>query len=79
MHDIEALAKRIILIGKGKILYDGTFNKLIKDINTLWILGTIKELLYAFDKTNHTIIIKNIPNKFSSFFSFFLIVEFFIW
>lgn len=30
MHDIEALAKRIILIGKGKILYDGTLNKLIK-------------------------------------------------
>jgi len=28
MHDIEALAKRIILIGKGKILYDGTLNKL---------------------------------------------------
>ena len=28
MADIEALAKRIILIGKGKILYDGTLNKL---------------------------------------------------
>lgn len=31
MHDIEALAKRIILIGKGMILYDGTLNKLIKE------------------------------------------------
>ena len=30
MYDIEALAKRIILIGKGKILYDGTLNKLMK-------------------------------------------------
>jgi len=30
MHDIEALAKRIILIGKGKILYDGTLNNLKK-------------------------------------------------
>ena len=30
MNDIEALAKRIILIGKGKILYDGTLNKLKK-------------------------------------------------
>ena len=31
MNDIEALAKRIILIGKGTILYDGTLNKLKKD------------------------------------------------
>lgn len=28
MADIEALAKRIILIGKGKVLYDGTLKKL---------------------------------------------------
>lgn len=28
MSDIEALAKRIILIGKGQILYDGTINDL---------------------------------------------------
>ena len=28
MQDIEALAKRIILIGKGQILYDGSLNKL---------------------------------------------------
>ncbi|MDO4962710.1 MAG: ATP-binding cassette domain-containing protein [bacterium] len=28
MQDIEALAKRIILIGKGKVLYDGTLTKL---------------------------------------------------
>ena len=31
MSDIEALAKRIILIGKGKILYDGTLSKLKKE------------------------------------------------
>ena len=30
MNDIECLAKRIILIGKGTILYDGTLNKLKK-------------------------------------------------
>ena len=30
MYDIEALAKRIILIGKGRILYDGTLNNLMK-------------------------------------------------
>lgn len=28
MSDIEALAKRIILIGKGRVLYDGTLKKL---------------------------------------------------
>ena len=31
MSDIEALAKRIILIGKGKILYDGSLSKLKKN------------------------------------------------
>ena len=31
MSDIEALAKRIILIGKGKLLYDGSLNKLKKE------------------------------------------------
>ena len=30
MTDIEALAKRIILIGKGRILYDGSLNYLKK-------------------------------------------------
>ena len=28
MSDIDALAKRIILIGKGKVLYDGSLKKL---------------------------------------------------
>ena len=28
MNDIEALTNRIILIGKGKLLYDGTFSKI---------------------------------------------------
>jgi ABC-2 type transport system ATP-binding protein len=29
VHDIEALAKRVILIGKGEILYDGAFDALM--------------------------------------------------
>jgi len=35
MADIEALAKRIILIGKGRKLYDGTLKKLQKDYDYL--------------------------------------------
>ncbi|MBR1376762.1 MAG: ATP-binding cassette domain-containing protein [Bacilli bacterium] len=35
MSDIEALAKRIILIGKGSILYDGTIGKLKKNYDYL--------------------------------------------
>lgn len=34
MSDIEALAKRIILIGKGKVLYDGLLSNLKKNYNT---------------------------------------------
>ena len=33
MEDIKALAKRIILIGKGKKLYDGTISNLEKNYN----------------------------------------------
>lgn len=35
MADIEALAKRIILIGKGKVLYDGSLSKLKKEYDYL--------------------------------------------
>jgi len=35
MSDIEALAKRIILIGKGEVLYDGTLNNLQKHYDYL--------------------------------------------
>ena len=35
MADIEALAKRIILIGKGSILYDGSLSKLKKEYDYL--------------------------------------------
>lgn len=35
MSDIEALAKRIILIGKGSVLYDGSLTKLRRKYDTL--------------------------------------------
>ncbi|MBO5529887.1 MAG: ATP-binding cassette domain-containing protein [Bacilli bacterium] len=46
MMDIDALAKRIILIGKGKILYDGSLKKLKTEY------GSYKSIIV---KTNDTI------------------------
>ena len=50
MFDIEALAKRIILIGRGEILYDGTLNNLKKKY------GSYKSIII---NTKEKIIIKN--------------------
>ena len=52
MSDIEALAKRIILIGKGRILYDGTLKNLKEKY------GNTRHILV---NTNNTI--KNITKK----------------
>ena len=56
MLDIEALAKRIILIGKGRILYDGTLQKLKKKYDYIRTINI---------KTNDTVDIKEdyIVNK----------------
>ena len=51
MYDIEALDKRIILIGKGKILYDGTLDNLMKTY------GSYKSITI---KTNEKIKFENI-------------------
>ena len=51
MSDIEALAKRIILIGKGKILYDGTLQKLKNKYgNNKKVIITTKNRLNSFNK-----------------------------
>lgn len=68
MHDIEALAKRIILIGKGKILYDGTLKKLIKDY------GSYKSVTVV---TNEKITVKNMKgiikrNKINGGYNFII-------
>lgn len=48
MNDIEALAKRIILIGNGQILYDGN----IKTLKTKY--GSYKNIkIYTKDKINN--------------------------
>ena len=50
MSDITQLAKRVILIGKGKVLYDGSLRKLINNYSTLKYLNI---------KTNDKLTIRN--------------------
>ena len=50
MSDMTALAKRVILIGKGKVLYDGTLRKLLNSY------GSIK---YLSIKTKDKLTIRN--------------------
>ena len=50
MADIEALAKRIILIGKGRKLYDGTLTKLKKQYDYLRKIKVITKDKFNIDK-----------------------------
>lgn len=57
MSDIEALAKRIILIGKGQILYDGTLN----DLKNKY--GNLKKIIVNTNSKIKNIIKKGIVNQ----------------
>ena len=60
MSDIEALAKRIILIGKGQILYDGTLQKLKNKYgNNKKIIITTKNKLESINKKGIINFVKN--------------------
>ena len=51
MNDIEALAKRVILIGKGSVLYDGSLQKLKKKYDTYkYITVETKEKINSMKK-----------------------------
>lgn len=50
MADIEALAKRIILIGKGQVLYDGTLSKLKKNYDYLRKITIVTHDKLTLDK-----------------------------
>lgn len=51
MADIEYLAKRIIMIGKGKVLYDGSLNNLKRKYDTRkYITVNTKEKIKSFRK-----------------------------
>ncbi len=57
MMDIDTLAKRIILIGKGKILYDGSLKKLKTEY------GSYKNIIVKTDDTIKEIKLKGIISK----------------
>ena len=57
MMDIDALAKRIILIGKGKILYDGSLDKLKNEY------GSYKKISIKTNDTIKEINLKGIISK----------------
>ena len=57
MQDIDALAKRIILIGKGQILYDGSLNKLKHKY------GSYKSIIVNTKNTINEVKLKGIISK----------------
>jgi len=61
MADIEALAKRIILIGKGKLLYDGSLTKLKKKYDYLRKIKVITKDKITL-KEDYIVEQKNIDN-----------------
>ncbi|MBR6689904.1 MAG: ATP-binding cassette domain-containing protein [Bacilli bacterium] len=61
MADIEALAKRIILIGKGKLLYDGSLNLLKKKYDYLRKITVISKDKLKIEE-DYVIQQKNIEN-----------------
>lgn len=63
MADIEALAKRIILIGNGNILYDGTLQNLKKKYDYLRIVKVITNDKLDIDK-EYIVSKKNIDGGF---------------
>ena len=69
MTDIEALAKRIILIGKGELLYDGTLSNLKKKY------GSYKEVLVSTNEKIDKIRLKGIVKKSKNINGYSFIID----
>lgn len=69
MTDIEALAKRIILIGKGELLYDGTLSNLKKKY------GSYKEVLVNTNEKIDKIRLKGIIKKSKNINGYSFIID----
>lgn len=69
MTDIAALAKRIILIGKGELLYDGTLSNLKKKY------GSYKEVLVSTNEKIDKIRLKGIIKKSKNINGYSFIID----
>lgn len=69
MTDIEALAKRIILIGKGELLYDGTLSNLKKKY------GSYKEVLVSTNEKIDKIRLNGIIKKSKNINGYSFIID----
>ena len=69
MTDIEALSKRIILIGKGELLYDGTLSNLKKKY------GSYKEVLVSTNEKIDKIRLKGIIKKSKNINGYSFIID----
>lgn len=69
MTDIEALAKRIILIGKGELLYDGSLSNLKKKY------GSYKEVLVSTNEKIEKIRLKGIIKKSKNINGYSFIID----
>lgn len=59
MGDVEALTDRVMLIGKGEILYDGSFNKMKSRYNTTNILTIDYDTSRDILPPQHTALLSN--------------------
>ena len=59
MHDIEALCKRVLVIHKGKTLYDGNFDELINKVNPR------RKLQFEFSVIPNGNILKKLTSKYN--------------
>ena len=59
MGDVEALTDRVMLIGKGQILYDGSFNQMKSKYNTINILTVDYEASRELVLPENTMLLSN--------------------
>ena len=59
MQDIDSMCKRVLVMNKGKGLYDGNFSTLIKKINPT------KKLTYTFSEKPHNELLLQISKSFN--------------
>lgn len=59
MGDVEALTDRVMLIGKGQLLYDGSFNKMKSTYNTVNILTVNYDSSCEMILPDNTVLLSN--------------------